>query len=395
VLEVGRPPRRRLPRKVALGIKVAGGIVAVGLVGATVLAYISDTVDTESPTLVVEGQPVLSFESAGAEFGVNLSNDSDTPIVIDNVTVIEAGTAEAGVDPWAPGWVAARVLAPRGESTFDAARQGLEVAGNGGAVGLVVTVNPPCGHLTPPALDPVVVGWPRPAEIVVGWHTESGELGQILLPDLLNDGPTSLEAMVSKVCGARRKVAAKFGPQGLLSPNTSYAWLVDGARVSFTVPTGGWERFGDVSINKDTSGPQGAEAMIFWTDLVASNGIHSCGQWWGAPDGTMADYAEHASNTRGTELVRGPSAVLVGGRTAQHLVLSVDRNVGCDPGFLYSWPAVESSALWTRIDPGDTIQVWIVDVDGKLIYIEADTHRNAGPKVEHEIEQIIESMRFD
>jgi hypothetical protein len=44
---------------------------------------------------------------------------------------------------------------------------------------------------------------------------------------------------------------------------------------------------------------------------------------------------------------------------------------------------------------GDTIRVWIVDVDGTPFVIEAETRPNAGPEVEQEIQQFVESVRFE
>jgi hypothetical protein len=45
--------------------------------------------------------------------------------------------------------------------------------------------------------------------------------------------------------------------------------------------------------------------------------------------------------------------------------------------------------------PGDTIRAWIVDVNGTHFVIEAETRPNAGPEVEREIEQFVESVRFE
>jgi hypothetical protein len=44
---------------------------------------------------------------------------------------------------------------------------------------------------------------------------------------------------------------------------------------------------------------------------------------------------------------------------------------------------------------GDTIRVWIVDVGGTRLFIEAETSKQAGSDLEQEIRQIVESIRFD
>jgi hypothetical protein len=79
----------------------------------------------------------------------------------------------------------------------------------------------------------------------------------------------------------------------------------------------------------------------------------------------------------------------VGGRAAKHVVLTVRENVGCDPGFFYSWHDVLAGALWTTTDVGTTIRVWIVDIEGTRLFIEAETSTQADSYLEREIEQIL------
>jgi hypothetical protein len=79
---------------------------------------------------------------------------------------------------------------------------------------------------------------------------------------------------------------------------------------------------------------------------------------------------------------------------AQHVVFTVRKDVGCDPGFFYHWPNDTGGAFWTSTRAGDTIRIWIVDVQGTRLFIEGDTHRRAGPQLEREILQIVGSIRF-
>src|SRR5436309_4437304 len=170
---------------------------------------------------------------------------------------------------------------------------------------------------------------------------------------------------------------------------------VDGVPFSFSVPTSGWERFGSISINKSTVGPQGAEAMIYWTIMSDDAYADPCGQGWGSPVGSVADWAANASRMRGTELVTRPSDVTVGGRAAKYVVFTVRRDVGCDPGFFYTWPDVMGGAFWGSTDVGDTIRVWLVEVGRKVLFIEGDTRKYARFDLEREIQQIVGSIRFD
>jgi hypothetical protein len=173
------------------------------------------------------------------------------------------------------------------------------------------------------------------------------------------------------------------------------ALTVDGVPFSFSVRTRGWETFGSISINKSTVGPQGAEAIIFWTSFPDGDHADPCSQLLSPPVGrSAADLAAAVATAPGTKLVTGPSDVTVGGRAAKHVVLTVRQDVGCDPGFFYTWQDIPWGALWPMTGVGDTIRVWIVDVDGTRLFIEAETSKQAGSGLKQEIQEIVESIRF-
>jgi hypothetical protein len=177
-------------------------------------------------------------------------------------------------------------------------------------------------------------------------------------------------------------------------------------RVPKTVGWSGWERFrsvptdtspgGPVSLNKSIVGPQGAEAIIYWTSFPDGDHADPCARLLSPPIGeSAADLAAAVSTAAGTKLVKGPSDVTVGGRPAKHVVLTVRENVGCDPGFFYTWRDANLGALWSRTSVGDTIRVWIVDVDGTRLFIAAATTEQASSGLKKEIQQIVQSIRFE
>jgi hypothetical protein len=175
-----------------------------------------------------------------------------------------------------------------------------------------------------------------------------------------------------------------------------------GVRFSFKVPTNGWERHristgkrprGPISLNKSIAGPQGAEAIIYWTSFPDGDYADPCARLLGRSVGrSAADLAAAVATAPGTKLVKRPSDVILGGHAAKHLVLKVRRRVGCDPGFFYSWNEVFGGAFWQTTAVGDTIRVWIVSVDGTRLFIAAATR--GGILLEQEIHQIVESLRF-
>lgn len=186
---------------------------------------------------------------------------------------------------------------------------------------------------------------------------------------------------------------AAVGPTGRVRIGRNEL-TAEGAPFSITVRTSGWERFGHLSLNKSTVGSQGAEAIIYWTNLAEGAYADPCGQWWGSPVGSLADFAIAASRIPGTDLVTAPSNVTVGGYAAKHVVFTVREDVGCDPGFLYTWKDVRMGAFWPGTAVGDTINIWLVRLRGQVLYIEGDASTLAGPDLEREIQQIVGSIRF-
>jgi hypothetical protein len=171
---------------------------------------------------------------------------------------------------------------------------------------------------------------------------------------------------------------------------------VDGVPMSFTVRRHGWEHFGRISINKSIIGPQGAEAMIFWTSFPSGERADPCARLSSLPvAASVDDLAFAVSSAPGIDLISGPSDVTVGGRAAQHVVLVVLKDLGCDPGYFYTWPDRTTGALWPSTNVGDTIRMWIVRVHGTVLFIEAETTTQANAQLEREIEQIVGSIRFD
>jgi hypothetical protein len=185
-----------------------------------------------------------------------------------------------------------------------------------------------------------------------------------------------------------------------------------GVRFSFWVPelatppvTDGWQRFksistdkspgGPISLNRDVVGSQTAEAIIYWTSFPHGDYADSCARLLKPPIGrSVADLATAVSTAPGTKLVKGPSNVILGGHPAKHVVLTIRKDVGCDPGFFYTWRWGYGGPFWPTTVPGDTVQVWIVSVHGTRLFIEAATTKQADMRLRTEARQIVESIRF-
>jgi hypothetical protein len=208
-----------------------------------------------------------------------------------------------------------------------------------------------------------------------------------------DDGPTA-EAASAEAKPDGTDVVVGPPPPPLTPPPAEET--VAGIPFSIGAPIGGWERFA-FSINRSVTGPQGAEAIIFWAGLPDDGGeVSPCddvvGGWLRR---SAADLATAVAAAPGTELVRGPLDVTVGGFPAKHVSLTVRERQGCDPGFFFTWPHDQCyGACWLQMGVGATIRVWIVDVEAGRIVIEAATTRQATPQLEREVVRIVRSVRF-
>jgi hypothetical protein len=166
-------------------------------------------------------------------------------------------------------------------------------------------------------------------------------------------------------------------------------------RFSLALRTVGWEAFERISINKSASGPQDAEAIIFWASFPEGDQAQPCDNLASLPvDTPGAALADAVASAPGTELLHGPLDVTLDGRPAKHVAVSVREKVGCKPGFFYSWDDVEQGALWPVTRVGDTIRVWIVDIGDTRLFIEAETSADSDPQLEREVVSIVKSIRF-
>jgi hypothetical protein len=196
-------------------------------------------------------------------------------------------------------------------------------------------------------------------------------------------------------------------PNGLQNSVGDF-YLFDGSRQTMTVDgvtfsvrgAGvGWETYpqGEDTflVSKSTSGPQGAEAMIFWAGFPDGTQADPCPRWGPWPSESSASAAYFVASSPGVELLSGPSEVTIGGFPAQHVIVIVREDTGCDPGFFYNWKAQTVGAMWDASLLGDTIRVWIVDVNGTLLFIAGETHPSPGSHVVEELQEIVESIVFD
>ena len=183
-----------------------------------------------------------------------------------------------------------------------------------------------------------------------------------------------------------------------------YRVAADGLGFSLVAPSSGWEPFAgvpfEIQLSKSFEGPQGAEALVYWTAYPEGDKAVPCSTIFNGPKvASIDDAANHVAAAGGTGLVAGPSDVRVDDHRAVRIVVTVREDVGCDPGYFYEWQMKVGGAFWRTTDVGDTIRVWVVDVDGTPFFIAAETKpADSGhirDAMESEIQAIIDSIAFE
>ncbi|HEV8697778.1 MAG TPA: hypothetical protein VGQ89_08805 [Candidatus Limnocylindrales bacterium] len=188
--------------------------------------------------------------------------------------------------------------------------------------------------------------------------------------------------------------AADFPPDGDLAIGR-HSMTRGGVRLSISVPTSGWHSEQGFFINNDAGvTPQGA-SFLFWNPSPIGIYADPCAQKKAPPAGpSTADLAAAVSTVPGTDLVSGPSDVKLGGHDAKHVVFTVPEGLACGPGFHLWYGESEGESRYATA-LGSTHGVWIVDVDGTRLFIEAETYKGATPEIEQEVQQIIDSIQFE
>ena len=183
----------------------------------------------------------------------------------------------------------------------------------------------------------------------------------------------------------------EFFPDGSIEAGR-HSMIRSGKSLSVDMPSG-WTSHLGVRIYTQS----GQAAFIFWTDPPANVYADPCTKEpLDPPAGdTPAELATAVSSIPGTDLVGGPSDVTIGGHPAKLVTIRVREDIECEPGEFYLWYAQEpADGRWPDA-LGDTINVWIIDVDGTIVWIDGSWSVNTTPALHGEMLQIIDSIQFE
>jgi hypothetical protein len=177
-----------------------------------------------------------------------------------------------------------------------------------------------------------------------------------------------------------------------------------GIPLSLDLPTANWNSDGFAWISNDTSAGADRVSLLFWNP--SPDGVYAdpCAQITSEPVGpSAAELAAAMASVTGTDLISGPSDVTVGGYPATLLVLAVREDLPCAASSYNLWwydvgagdECAASGACGRYVTaPGDTIRIWIVDVDGVRVVFEGETDKGAGSTADETIQAIVDSIEF-
>ncbi len=242
---------------------------------------------------------------------------------------------------------------------------GFNLLPNRGGIGPAGTESPPPTSSPSPSPSPSPSRSPRPeASRVTGAIPESGALAGGRHSFTQNGIPFSLEF-------------------------TKPGWISRGIEVP---PDGG------SLIKADETSEE------IWLLLWSIDGVYSdpCGRVPASPvSPSAADLAAAVAGMPGFDVLIPPEGVTLGGRPATHVQIKLREDIGCLPQQFYMWyddvrcGPDDPCHRWANA-PGHQINdIWIFEVDGAHLWMEAETFDNAAPGTLEEVQRIIDSIEFE
>ena len=169
--------------------------------------------------------------------------------------------------------------------------------------------------------------------------------------------------------------------------------------VQLTIPELGWRSCG--LFYKDLAPPQGLMMVGLWAPVNAyRNPCH----WkregrFNPPIADSVDALVFAMQVQELTEAGKPTEVVIDGFPGKYLRLEVPADLdtsGCDVGEFRFWDGPGDSVWWVgALDaPGLIGEVWVLDVDGQRVVVQAASYVDAEERYRDEIHAIVESIDF-
>ena len=141
---------------------------------------------------------------------------------------------------------------------------------------------------------------------------------------------------------------------------------------------------------------QAADAVLLQFGHVDGVYADPCGAQPGTRTTLAEVLASDVASLPGVDVLTPPTDVTVGGFPAQYVVIRVRDDIPCAAGAFRMWydlPAENEDPRFATA-AGQTNRIWILDMDGSHLWIEAETYEGADPDLAEEVQRIVESIRI-
>ena len=141
-----------------------------------------------------------------------------------------------------------------------------------------------------------------------------------------------------------------------------------------------------------------------WLVIWSIDGVYAdpCGHVPAAPVSPSAtDLAAAVASIPGLDVLTPPEDVTLGGRPAKHVRVKPRDDLGCPASQFFMWyddvrcDRDDPCHRWVTAAGRQINDVWIVEVDGSHIWIDAETYEDASPGTLDEVVQVVDSIQFE
>lgn len=166
------------------------------------------------------------------------------------------------------------------------------------------------------------------------------------------------------------------------------------ARIAITLPAG-WFNYNGRALN--TRGPLSHLLLSFWD--VALVYPTPC-RWQGKPMVNPGSTEHGLASVLARQPLRNattPRDTALAGFRGKYLQLSVPRNIdfaACDQGYFESWTGNGWSSDRYEQAPGQVDRLWILNVDGQRLVVDASYLPNATPHDRVELQRVVDWIHF-
>lgn len=192
--------------------------------------------------------------------------------------------------------------------------------------------------------------------------------------------------------------AAFFPEDGPLPVGRTYMTR-SGVSFSIDIPSEGWISSQGFDLHQGALGTADGVDMIFWDTPPTNTYADPCTHTPRDPPmgRTPTEMVDAVASAPGTDVVIPPEDVTVGGRPAKHVGMFIPATIPCRAGgseFLL-WYDVDPDAGRYPFEAESSIQVWIVDVGGAVVWIDTELYRGALSGPQDDLHAIIDSIAFE